>query len=251
MIILLPPSETKRDGGTDIRLDLTSLAFGRLRPRRAEVVRAVRSLARDSEATIAALKLGRTQHDEVLRNRRLALAPTMPALDRYTGVVFDGLGASTLSKAQRAFAFEHVFIHSALFGPISSGDLIPAYRLSHDSRLRELPKAVTLKNHWAKPTSAVLSQAPGLLLDLRSEGYVDFGPVDSRPNSFFLRVFTVDDSGQKRALNHFNKKAKGELTRAIIESGVDFASVDEIIEWAQATGFDLRRFGDSEIALTV
>ncbi|GAA0996169.1 YaaA family protein [Subtercola frigoramans] len=251
MIILLPPSETKRDGGSDDRLDLSAFAFGRLRPRRAEVVRAVRLLARDPDATIAALKLGRTQHDEILRNRRLTLSPTMPALDRYTGVVFDGLGASSLTEVQRSFAFEHVFIHSALFGPISSGDLIPAYRLSHDSRLTGLPRAVTLKNHWARPTSAVLSETPGLLLDFRSEGYVEFGPVGSRPNSFFLRVFTVDEGGQKRALNHFNKKAKGELTRALVETGSDFASVDELVEWAQTTGFDLRRFGSAEIALTV
>ena len=219
MIILLPPSETKRDGGTDERLDLSSFAFRRLRPRRAEVVRAVRTLSRDTGASLVALRLSPALGAvEIARNRRLTLSPTMPALDRYTGVVFDGLDAPTLTDSQRSFAFSHVFIHSALFGPISAGDLIPAYRLSHDSRLTGLPASSTLKNHWARPISAALSQAPGLLLDFRSEGYVDLGPVDSRPNSFFLRVFTVGDNGEKRALNHFNKKAKGELTRAIIDA---------------------------------
>ncbi|CAN5368121.1 peroxide stress protein YaaA [soil metagenome] len=251
MLLLLPPSETKRDGGSADRLDLASLAFRRLRPRRAELVRAVRSLAYDSEATVSALKLGRTQHDEVARNRRLTVSPSMPALDRYTGVVFDGLNASTLTQPQREFAFAHLYIHSALFGPISSGDRIPAYRLSHDSRIPGLPHDASLKKHWASATSGVLHSAPGLLLDLRSEGYVALGPVDSRPNSYFLRVFSADGDGTKRALNHFNKKAKGEFTRAVIEAGIDFGAVEDLLEWALGAGFDLDRLGESELSLTV
>ncbi|MEF2978212.1 YaaA family protein [Subtercola sp. YIM 133946] len=247
MLVVLPPSETKRDGGTDDRLDVSSLRFARLRPRRAELVRAVRTLARDREATIAALKLGRTQYDEIDRNRRLTLSPTMPALDRYTGVVFDAIDAPTLTADALGFAGEHVVIQSALFGPIGALDRIPAYRLSHDSRL----PGVSLKKHWGPGGSRALLDEPGLLLDLRSEGYVALSPVNDRPNSYFLRVLTVGDDGAVRALNHFNKTAKGRLTRALLDAGISFDAVDDLIDWARAAGFDLTRSGPAELSLVV
>ena len=82
-----------------------------------------------------ALKLEPRQAAEVERNRRLRDAPTMPAIDRYTGVLFDALDASTLSTEARAFAATTVVVHSALFGLVGALDPIPAYRLSHDSRV--------------------------------------------------------------------------------------------------------------------
>ncbi|RFA14490.1 peroxide stress protein YaaA [Subtercola boreus] len=251
MLILLPPSETKRDGGTDDRLDLSSLSFPKLKTRRAELVRAVRTLARDADASAAALKLSPgLAAVEVARNRRLTLSPTRPALDRYTGVVFDGLDAPSLPAAARSFAFAHVGVHSALFGPLLAGDRIPAYRLSHDSRVPGLA-ATSLKKHWVLAASDALARHPGLLLDFRSEGYVALGPVDARPNSYLLRVFTMGPDGSRRALNHFNKKAKGELTRALVLAGEDFFSVDDLVVWAALAGFDLRISGPAELSLTV
>jgi cytoplasmic iron level regulating protein YaaA (DUF328/UPF0246 family) len=305
LLILLPPSETKRDGGTDDRLDLSSLGFPKLKTRRADLVRAVRALARDPLAAASALKLSPgLAAVEVERNRRLTLSPTMAVLDRYTGVVFDGLDAPSLPPAARAFALEHVGVHSALFGPVLAGDRIPAYRLSHDSRVPavaaspvgatrptvpvpptgaapstgvapslgaapsvgaassvgagpsvgaapRMAPTLSLKKHWAGAVSAALSAHPGLLLDFRSEGYVALGPVDARPNSYFLRVFTVGPGGERRALNHFNKKAKGELTRALVLAGIDFAAVDDLIAWADSAGFDLRLSAPGELTLTV
>ncbi|MDF2441880.1 MAG: uncharacterized protein JWR01_83 [Subtercola sp.] len=178
----------------------------------------------------------------------------MAVLDRYTGVVFDGLDAPSLPAASRDFALAHVAVHSALFGPVLAGDRIPAYRLSHDSRVPALAppgSTLSLKKHWASAVSAALAAHSGLLLDFRSEGYVALGPVDARPNSFFLRVFTVGPDGSRRALNHFNKKAKGELTRALVLAGEDFSSVDDLVAWAGPAGFDLRVSAPAELSLTV
>lgn len=176
----------------------------------------------------------------------------MPALDRYTGVLFDALDASTLSSSARVFAGEHLIIQSALFGPIGALDAIPAYRLSYDSRLpAELLASGSLKKHWAPLGSRALAGEPGLLLDFRSEGYVALSPVDARPKSYFLRVVSAGDDGTVRALNHFNKHAKGELTRALIEAGSNFASIDDVINWARAEGFNLAQSGRAEISLTV
>ena len=235
----------------DARLDVASLRFAKLRPRRAELVRAVRTLARDSSATITALKLGPTQHDEITRNRRVTLSPTMPALDRYTGVVFDALDAATLTPSARSFAGDHLIIQSALFGPIGALDAIPAYRLSHDSRVPSaLLASGSLKKHWAPLGSRALAGEPGLLLDFRSEGYVALSPVDDRPKSFFLRVVTAGPDGTVRTLNHFNKHVKGELTRALLDAGIEFETIDEV--WGgSGAGFDLAVTGSAELTLTL
>lgn len=215
--------------------------------RRSTVVRALTELAEDSDATVRALKLGRTQLAEVDRNRALQSSATTPVIDRYTGVLYDALDAASLSEDARAFAGRHLLVHSALLGPVGGLDRVPAYRLSHDSRLPGL----VLKKHWAGDVSAVLENSGGLLLDLRSEGYVSLGPAADHTQRYFLRVVTEGADGRTRALNHFNKKAKGVLTRALLENGQDFGSVEPLLAWAPRAGFTLRPGGAGELELVV
>lgn len=238
MLILLPPSETKRDGGDGAPLELDSLAFSGLAPQRRALVRALSALAQDSDASVAALKLGRTQLFEVERNRLLAASATMPVIDRYTGVLYDALDASSLSTEVRQFAHKHVIVHSALLGPVAALDGVPAYRMSHDSRLPEL----SLKKHWGDHIAQQLAPLDGVLLDLRSEAYTALGTLPVREGSAYLRVLSEGEDGQKRALNHFNKKAKGEFARAILEAGIAFESIDEMLDWAPRVGLALQRF---------
>lgn len=248
MLILLPPSETKRDGGADgTVLELSQLGFPKLAASRRTVIAALRKLARNQKAMAVALHLGPTQHFEVVRNRALGSSPTLPALDRYTGVLYDALDAHTLPEDARNFADRHLVIHSALFGLIRAGDSIPAYRLSHDSRLPELQ----LKRVWGERVAAVLAASEELILDLRSEAYVQLGPSAGAPRSYFLRVVSEGSDGVRRALNHFNKKGKGELVRAILLAGDDHADVDSLLGWAAAEGIRLTRSGDRELELVV
>jgi cytoplasmic iron level regulating protein YaaA (DUF328/UPF0246 family) len=247
VLALLPPSETKRDGGTGGPLDYSGLAYPRLNPKRRMLVRALRTLARDRDATVAALKLGHTQEAEIERNRALATAATMPAIDRYTGVLYDALDAATLDRAQREFVARHVIVHSALFGPVSAGDPIPAYRLSHDSRLPGLP----LKAHWNVAIQAALAPTEGVILDLRSEAYVALGPVPTGPQTVYFRVVADAGAGARRALNHFNKKSKGEFVRALVRHGEDFSHVEALCDWANSSGFRLAPGAPGELELVV
>ncbi|MET1053171.1 MAG: peroxide stress protein YaaA [Mycetocola sp.] len=245
MLILLPPSETKRVGGTGRSLSLDVLRFPELTDARRALTTDVVALSADRDAAIAALKLGPKQHIEVETNRLLWESPTLPALDRYTGVLFDALDAASLTDDARSFAGRHLVIHAALLGPIGALDPIPAYRLSHDSRVPGRP----LKRHWRTAVAASLAAEPGLVLDLRSEAYVALGAAPA--GAEFLRVLTEGAGGARRALNHFNKKAKGEFTRAILEAGIDFRTADELLDWARTAGFRLERHADAELALIV
>jgi cytoplasmic iron level regulating protein YaaA (DUF328/UPF0246 family) len=239
VLVLLPPSETKNDGGAGGALELGSLAFPTLaKPRRA-VLKAVAELSRDREESIRSLKLGPKQHAEVDRNRAIRRSPTMPAIDLYTGVLYDAFDAGSLTTAERLRANEIVAVHSALFGLVSGGDAIPSYRLSFDSRL----PGMTLKRHWAVPITAALGRSTGLIIDLRSEGYAALGPLPSSPESVYVRVLARDDTGRVRALNHFNKQAKGLFARALVESGAEFGSAVELLDWATSEGYEVQLSG--------
>ncbi|MDJ0376530.1 peroxide stress protein YaaA [Cryobacterium sp. PH31-L1] len=252
MLILLPPSETKRSGGEAVPLDWTTLAYPALTAKRRVLARALVALSRHPEEARTALKLGRTQLFEIDRNRELMTSPTLPVIDRYTGVLFDGLNVATLSAAQRGFAHAHLVVHSALLGPLAALDPIPAYRLSHDSRVPNVTLASqTLKQHWSAALATLLGQTDELLLDLRSEAYVALGARPVRPDSLYLRVVADSGDGQKRALNHFNKKSKGEFARALLQHEHDFTTASELIDWTQSVGIRLGHGAPGELELVV
>ncbi|WP_167132363.1 YaaA family protein [Paramicrobacterium chengjingii] len=246
MLILLPPSETKRAGGTGRSFSAEALRFRELSEHRSALLDALVELAETPEAMVSALKLGATQHGEIDVNRRVRDSPTMPAIDRYTGVLYDALDGQSLTPPQRTFADTHVLIHSALFGLLPALDPIPAYRLSHSSRIPGL----SLKKHWKDSLRALLAERDDLIIDMRSEGYSDLGTAPGRAGSYYLRVLTTESDGTRRALNHFNKKAKGEFARALIRAETDFAELDELLRWARSSGWSLERSED-DIALIV
>lgn len=245
MLILLPPSETKRAGGDGSPLDLAALSFPSLTAPRRAALAAVRALSRDLGAAAVAMKLGPSSAAEAARNRVLTTSPTMPALDRYDGVLFDALDAPTLPPAARAFAGEHLAIGSALFGVTGALDPIPAYRLSHDSRL----PGTTLGRIWRPSLAQALAEREGLVLDLRSEGYAALGPAPA--GSWYLRVVSEGADGRRRALNHFNKHGKGVFTRELLLTGIDHPDVGSLLAWAADAGIRLEPGAAGELDLVV
>lgn len=236
MFILLPPSETKRVGGVEGSiLDLAALSFPELTSARKQAIAAVRVLSRNLRTAAAMLRLGPASASEAGRNRTLTSSPVMPAIDRYDGVLFEELDAASLPIKARQFAAQHLAIGSALFGLTGALDPIPAYRLSHDSRL----PGTTLGKIWRAPLTAAVAGIPGLVLDLRSEGYADLGPLPNRPDAVYLRVVSEDGAGRTRALNHFNKKGKGAFSRALLLAGIDHPDVASLLEWARSVGIRL------------
>jgi cytoplasmic iron level regulating protein YaaA (DUF328/UPF0246 family) len=248
VLIILPPSETKRDGGDGPPLDLAALSFPGLTAARRQALAAVKAMSRDLAAAAEMLKLGPASSAEAARNRVLTASPTMAALDRYDGVLFDELDAASLPESARRFAGEHLAIGSALFGVTGALDPIPAYRLSHDSRL---PGTATLGRIWKPSLAAELATRDGLLLDLRSEGYAALGRAPARENSVYLRVVSADGDGRKRALNHFNKKGKGAFARRLLLAGIDHPDVASLLRWADSAGIRLEPGAPGELDLVV
>lgn len=249
MLILLPPSETKRPGGDGKPLDLASLALPSLHPQRSRVVDALVALSADPDEAARVLKLSTRQRGEIAVNAALRFAPTMPAVDRYTGVLFDALDAATLDTTARRWLGRHALIHSAPFGPIGGLDRIPAYRLAAGA---SLPGLSALRREWADAVGAALTEAAApFILDLRSEAYVALGPVPAGTPAVYVRVVTAGEDGTVRALNHFNKQAKGLLVRRLAESRPRIGSRAGFMRWADSEGWTTRDGSPGEIELFV
>ncbi|MFN4002580.1 YaaA family protein [Microcella sp.] len=248
MHLLLPPSETKRDGGSGPGLDLGALSYPALTDARHTVIEALARLSADDAAAARALKLGaKAAALELARNRALQSSATMPAIERYTGVLYDALDVAAWGADARARASRHLIVHSALLGLVAADDPIPAYRLSHDTRLPGL----VLRAHWASRAAAELAQLEGPIIDLRSAGYAALGPLPDRPDAVVVRVVAIGDDGVARALNHFNKKGKGEYLRALLAAGPLPSSIDELCAVSTALGWPLRRCAAAELELVV
>lgn len=249
MLILLPPSETKRPGGRAVAMHLASLKLASLNPQRHTVIDALVALSGDPDTAARVLKLSERQRGEVDDNARLRTAPTLPAVDRYTGVLFDALDARSLPAAARRWLGAHVLIHSAPLGPVGALDAIPSYRLAAGTALPGIP---SLRKVWAEAVSAAVTDlAPSFVLDLRSEAYTALGPVAPAVASTYVRVVTQGADGTTRALNHFNKHAKGDLVRRLAVERPRIASRSGFCRWAERAGLTVHDAADGELALVV
>jgi cytoplasmic iron level regulating protein YaaA (DUF328/UPF0246 family) len=236
--ILLPPSETKLKGGAPHSGRFT-LSFPVQDAGRYDLLVPLEILCRDNPAeAVRVLKLGPKSVEE-LANNVFTDAPVMPAIDRYTGVLYSATNAPQWTTEQREWATRHVFIHSALWGIISSGDEIPNYRLSHDTRIG----GHMLASVWGGQLAHALTEmaAGDWVLDARSAGFRDLAPVPPGVTSLYLDV--VSKSGGK-ALNHFNKVHKGELVAMLVADSPELASVLDFIAWAGGQGLSVSRDGE-------
>ena len=149
-------------------------------------------------------------------------APVMPAIQRYTGVLYDALDAASLSSD----ALSRLAVGSALFGVVRAGDLLPRYRVSGGSKLG----GKTMKAWWGSAVTKVLAEEH-FVVDMRSGAYQQLGPV---PGALTVRVEQADTG---KVVSHFNKQYKGELARALAPH--DAACAEDVADIAAAVGFDV------------
>ena len=236
MLILLPPSETKRPGGVGVSIDKACIIWAALDPTRDILISELGELCKAPDLAAKALKLGKKSQADIEANLALMTSGTMPALERYTGVVFDAIGYDSLSPQGLKRAEQQLFIQSALFGLLPAMEQIPYYRFSAGTKLA----GINLASLWQDAHQAVWPRLSGPILDMRSKAYVALNPIPEGIASFYVDVV---DSDQGRALNHFNKKAKGSFVRAALENGLD--SIDDVPRIAKLAGLSAKIQSDS------
>jgi cytoplasmic iron level regulating protein YaaA (DUF328/UPF0246 family) len=245
VLVLLPPSETKAPGGDGAPLDLAALSAPELTGVRTEITEALVKLADDVPAARTALGLSAKQDDEIARNAELWTSPTRPALERYTGVLYDALDVGSMTRAQRARAGRRLAVGSALFGLVRADDPIPAYRLSAGSALPGLP---TLRTLWKPALSPVLAGFDDLVVDLRSGSNAAQAPV---PGAVTLEVLSERADGTRSVVSHFNKAHKGRVARLLALSSAEPPDAVRLRSLLRRAGLHVEHDGGTALTLVV
>lgn len=214
MLVLLPPSEGKTDPDAANQLvDLDALVHPELNDHRRKLIDKLDHLTTISEArALKALGLSKTQAPEIARNADLLNKPAAPAADVYTGVLYQYLDLHSLKAAERRRAADRILIQSALWGVVRLEDRIPAYRLGIGA---SLPRMKGLAAWW-KPALTKALPDDGLVVDMRSGGYVAaWSPAHG--TRMQVRVF-VEEDGEREVVTHMAKATRGDVARILVES---------------------------------
>ena len=223
MLVLLPPSEGKATGSDGPPLDLAALSFPSLTRTRTRVVKALVKAARSRTQRPLlqkALQLSDKQLAELDKDRDLLVAPTLPTMELYTGIVYDNLSYATLPRAAKQRADDSLVVASALFGLLRPTDRVPSYRLSGGTTV---PGLGGLAPVWRPALEKELGQQE-FVVDLRSGAYANLARV---PGAVQVRVLR-DAGGQRTVVSHDNKWTKGQLARELCLQGA--RSVAEVAE---------------------
>lgn len=227
-VLLVPPSEGKREGGDGPPVDWAGGVFGHLAAERVAVRAAVRRVLRAGGGEKLLGVRGAHLDRALAEWKNLDAAPTAPAALRYAGVVWDGLDLASLPAPARRRAMSRIVVTSGLWGLIAATDPIPAYRLKMGARVGDLGQLAA----WWRPavSSALAARAGrGTVIDLLPQEHrASIDPAALAPGRL-VRVEVVEDaSGGRRSVGHAGKHVKGRLARAIVEH--DARTADAVAE---------------------
>lgn len=225
VLILLPPSESKTAPASGAPLDLDTLDLPALTADRAQLVRHVAEVSAREDA-LEVLGVGPSLAHDVARNLALETAPAAPALQVYTGVLYDALDPATLSVEARAVADESLLVVSALWGAVRPTDRIPAYRLSMGT---VLPGTGKLSTWWKPRLAPVLDELAGdqVVVDCRSAAYAAAWKAPA-PRTVTVRVEQERVDGTRSVVSHHAKHTRGLVARTLCEFRGAGGAVDTV-----------------------
>ena len=237
MRILLPPSEAKLPGGEG-----PPIVFGRdrLGVARRRAATALSRFARTPSAADALELPPRTAALELAADRVVRTSPTMPALRRYRGIVYDGLSADTLVATARGRADDSILILSGLWGVVRGCERVPNYRLAASATL---PGLGVMAGYWRPVLERVMPKlvGDGLVIDLRSSDYAAMwrpGP-SLRERVVFVRVLSRRPGLDPAVISYPSKLGKGQLARALVSRPAPAVRVEDVIDaWRSSGGWD-------------
>lgn len=220
-LLLLPPSEGKADGGRRRGRARAPRSHPRLGDARTEVARALAAaMDRPDAGRLLGVK-GAALEAARRANRALADGPVLPAIQRYTGVLYDHLEAGSLDSGARARLLDEVRIVSGLWGLVRADDPLPDYKLKIDANLPPLGR---LSTWWRPRLTPVLDRTAARLVvwDLLPNAHAAvWADPDATPA---LRITASFEAEQRRgaevvrtAVTHWSKALKGALARHLLQ----------------------------------
>ncbi|MGH1542136.1 MAG: peroxide stress protein YaaA [Arenicella sp.] len=158
------------------------------------------------------------------------------SVQAFKGDVYAGLDAASLHDDDLQWAQQHLRILSGLYGLLRPLDLIQAYRLEMGIKL-DNPRGKNLYEFWGEKITEGLNQqlasiGSETLINLASKEY--FKSI--KPKSLNAEIVTPDfkdwKNGQYKIISFYAKKARGMMSRWIIENRIE--RVDQLQDFSVA-----------------
>ena len=206
MKILIPPSEGKAKAKpTKTLFSKTNFRFER------EVNQVVRLLELIDDEDLRSV-YGTSAEKALMfhrQNQDIFNSPCAPAIERYTGVVYEHISLSTISEKAKNYMEKYVYIFSGLFGLLTPNTLIPDYKLKMN--------VLSLQHHWHPIlTEALINEK--MIIDLLPQ--VHRKAYQPNKENIIPVDFLILNKGKKSAAGHFGKAVKGEFIRYIAENNI-------------------------------
>lgn len=240
-LILIPPSEGKALGGEGVAWE--TIAGARDHPlyaNRCSVIDALGHMIASKPGDKALAKFfgvgGAALARSVDADSSIAEAATLPAIERYEGVLYQHLDAASMTPGQRTRLHRDVRIVSGMWGVVAPEEAIPDYRLKMSAGLDPLGKLST----WWRPsvTELLAGMAKGAevwnLLPGEHAAAVGLLGVRVFTTAVFLSPNRV---GELRAVSHWNKALKGALVAHLILNPA--MTVADLADWEHPAGYRL------------
>ncbi len=146
------------------------------------------------------------------------------AIFAFTGDVYKGLDATTLSTKAIDYTQTHFKILSGLYGILKPLDLIQAYRLEMGSKI-SINNSTSLYDFWSNHITSELninleSTNSQFLLNLASNEYSKSIDMKSLNAEVITPVFKDWKSGKYKIISFFAKKARGLMSRYVLENKI-------------------------------
>jgi len=147
------------------------------------------------------------------------------ALFAFHGDVYQGLDAATLSNEDIAYAQNHLCILSGLYGLLRPLDLMQAYRLEMGTKLTT-KRGNSLYQFWGdiitnSINDALAAQGDDILINLASNEYFSSVKTANINGRIITPVFKELRQGRYRIISFNAKKARGLMSRYIIENSIE------------------------------
>ena len=217
--LLLPPSEGKRDGGSE---PLSVGCFDEaMRDARNEILKTLANLLKSKQDVDwskilrvrgALLDRALLATSALVENRALVL----PAWQRYDGVVWQHLGPASLRDDDR----RRVLVPSALYGVNRADDPVADYRLTFKASLGDLGPLATF---WRPTLSSVIATycKQATLVNLLPSEHAHALDLELLGTEARVVNVSFSSSDGSRAIGHEAKAAKGKFARFVLENGLD------------------------------
>ena len=206
MKILIPPSEGKTKlKSTGPIFSETNFRFER------EVGQIIRLLELIDNEDLKSI-YGTSQEKSELfhrQNEDIFKSKCAPAIERYTGVVYEHLKWETLKDTAKEYMEKHVLIFSGLFGMTTPLTMIPNYKLKMN--------VLSLQYHWNHTLTKILDEEK-IIFDLLPQVYRK--AYTPNKNNVIQIEFKVENKGKKTSAGHYGKAVKGKFIRFLAQNEV-------------------------------